>query len=269
MRVNPHNLLAILVGLTLNLGFSGAAMAAASKITITGVIGNSVTAQDVALQYDPSSWFGKAYTLEMAIDAEGVVGTIETDPSIPGLVYNHWVPNRVDYRLTVDGALVSSGADTQWADLETSNNITVPSGLTDLPPGVQGGHTYDDYLVSTDLGVSFGCLDGVCDSADDTHELLRTTFLYFWDVSQGDAISDNSLPNLLSGTPDFTQGFGVVSFDFEQWNQVTGSMDAGQIVSSVTSVTVTPVPESDTYAMMLAGLGLVGFMAKRRKQVEA
>lgn len=242
-------------------------MAAPSKITVTGVIGNSVTAEDVALQYDPSSWFGKAYTLEMAIDAEGVVGTIETDPSIPGLVYNHWVPNRVDYRLTVDGALVSSGADTQWADLETSNNITIPSGLTDLPPGVQVGHTYDDYLISTDLGVSFGCLDGACDSTDDTHELLRTTFLHFWDVSLGDAISDNSLPNLLSGTPDFTQGFGVVSFDFEQWNQGTGSINAGQIVSSVTSVTVTPVPESDTYAMMLAGLGLVGFAVARRRAV--
>jgi hypothetical protein len=30
-----------------------------------------------------------------------------------------------------------------------------------------------------------------------------------------------------------------------------------------------PVPEAETYAMMLAGLGLVGFMARRRKQLEA
>lgn len=28
--------------------------------------------------------------------------------------------------------------------------------------------------------------------------------------------------------------------------------------------TVTPIPEAETYAMMLAGLGLVGFMARRR-----
>jgi hypothetical protein len=33
--------------------------------------------------------------------------------------------------------------------------------------------------------------------------------------------------------------------------------------------TIAAIPEADTYAMMLAGLGLVGFMAKRRKQVEA
>lgn len=31
------------------------------------------------------------------------------------------------------------------------------------------------------------------------------------------------------------------------------------------SLKVTPVPEPETYAMLLAGLGLVGFMARRRK----
>jgi hypothetical protein len=35
------------------------------------------------------------------------------------------------------------------------------------------------------------------------------------------------------------------------------------ILASVDNVTVTPVPEADTYAMMLAGLGLVGWMARR------
>ena len=32
------------------------------------------------------------------------------------------------------------------------------------------------------------------------------------------------------------------------------------------STPVTPVPEPETYALMLAGLGVVGFMARRRKQ---
>jgi len=30
-----------------------------------------------------------------------------------------------------------------------------------------------------------------------------------------------------------------------------------------------PIPEPETYAMMLAGLGLMGFVARRRKQKEA
>jgi hypothetical protein len=33
--------------------------------------------------------------------------------------------------------------------------------------------------------------------------------------------------------------------------------------------TIALVPEPETYAMMLAGLGLLGFMARRRKQKEA
>ena len=33
--------------------------------------------------------------------------------------------------------------------------------------------------------------------------------------------------------------------------------------------TVTPIPEPETYALMLAGLGLLGFHARRRKQKEA
>jgi hypothetical protein len=244
----------------------GAQAAVLPKITVTGFIGNSVTAQDVALQYDPSPWFGKAYTLEMTVDAEGVVGTLEEDSLTPGLFFNHWTPNRVDYRLTIDGALVSSGSDTQWADVETINNFTLSSGIPNLPPEFQVGHTYDQYLVSMDGGVQFGCLDGVCDSPADTHELLRMTYEHFWDMAQGDAIISDTLPDLQSGAPDFTQGFGFVSIDFEQWNQATGSMGAGFIASSVTNVTVAAVPEPETYAMMLAGLGLVGFAARRRAE---
>lgn len=37
----------------------------------------------------------------------------------------------------------------------------------------------------------------------------------------------------------------------------------------VSSSILAPIPEPETYAMMLVGLGLVGFMARRRKQIEA
>jgi hypothetical protein len=44
--------------------------------------------------------------------------------------------------------------------------------------------------------------------------------------------------------------------------------DGDRKVGSLLSQTIAPVPEPETYAMMLGGLGLVGFMARRkRKQV--
>jgi len=44
----------------------------------------------------------------------------------------------------------------------------------------------------------------------------------------------------------------------------TGTSDS--LGTSLDSISVTAVPEPQTYAMLLAGLGLVGFAARRRKQ---
>ncbi|MDP2025598.1 SdiA-regulated domain-containing protein [Sulfuriferula sp.] len=42
--------------------------------------------------------------------------------------------------------------------------------------------------------------------------------------------------------------------------------DSGTANSKLFVLTAAPVPEAETYAMMLAGLGLVGFMARRKSQ---
>lgn len=42
--------------------------------------------------------------------------------------------------------------------------------------------------------------------------------------------------------------------------------DGERKVGSLLSQTIAPVPEPETYAMMLGGLGLVGFMARRRRK---
>jgi hypothetical protein len=50
------------------------------------------------------------------------------------------------------------------------------------------------------------------------------------------------------------------------WSSKINSFDiAGASLSNYRAY-ISPVPEADTYAMLIAGLGLVGFMARRRKQ---
>jgi hypothetical protein len=49
--------------------------------------------------------------------------------------------------------------------------------------------------------------------------------------------------------------------------EATGINDRGQIITNASdghSYLLTPVPEPETYAMFLAGLGVMGFIARRR-----
>lgn len=47
------------------------------------------------------------------------------------------------------------------------------------------------------------------------------------------------------------------------WNIVVG-LDNAAAVPDTTAFSITPVPEADTWAMLLAGLGLMGFIGRRR-----
>jgi hypothetical protein len=49
--------------------------------------------------------------------------------------------------------------------------------------------------------------------------------------------------------------------------KVEGKIITADAVSYSGNLTVSAVPEAETYAMLLAGLGLVGFVARRRKAV--
>ena len=113
-------------------------------------------------------------------------------------------------------------------------------------------------------------------------------------LSDGTHWSDTTMVSYAYATPvipdytktyslDFTPftlytGSGAIQFVADQvftTNAPSGLYYAGGASPETYTGTITyhfataPVPEAETYAMMLAGLGLVGFMARRRKQVEA
>jgi len=71
-----------------------------------------------------------------------------------------------------------------------------------------------------------------------------------------------SIPNQVNDLPYPYTGFYALSFAGIDRVTLTGSDGDWVVVDNVTAV-----PEPETYAMLLAGLGLLGFMARRRKEL--
>jgi len=70
---------------------------------------------------------------------------------------------------------------------------------------------------------------------------------------------------------DLTTGYGFLNWAYGGVGSIVDghTSDGNQLgfgAIEVFTVSVSPVPEPETYAMLLAGLGLLGFAVKRRKQ---
>ena len=84
--------------------------------------------------------------------------------------------------------------------------------------------------------------------------------------------ADGPISDTLHGSFAFTGATGVSSHEFDPVNagnyfyRITGvaSGTSGGLYN-VTSTVTTPVPEPQTYALLLAGLGVIGFVARRRR----
>lgn len=65
-------------------------------------------------------------------------------------------------------------------------------------------------------------------------------------------------------------GAGPMSIDaFNSFHSELASLDPSVTLTSEAGRSVAAIPEPETYAMLVAGLGLLGFAARRRKQKEA
>ncbi len=89
---------------------------------------------------------------------------------------------------------------------------------------------------------------------DTNHHAFRSSIKYSTDSGSNWTVlsSDYSLT--------FANSINEISF------KTIGSASSKQFYIGAATATISSVPEPSTYALMLAGLGLVGFMARRRKQ---
>ena len=91
------------------------------------------------------------------------------------------------------------------------------------------------------------------------------------------ALSNSVVTGGGAGNPSLTNGAHVETLTFNGlasgahvfvWAR-SGGVNSGSLRIDDFSATVTAVPEPETYAMMLAGLGAIGFMSRRRKAAQA
>lgn len=179
-----------------------------------------------------------------------------------------------------DGHIIGGsipGADTSWSALgltfTADDQFTVGQYVSDLSQnglwGGNGNHFLSfDKLGSMALTVSFG-------------GLKTSGFAFDYSIYEENAAGGASLTveafdinglQLGSYSTSVAPAFGLDTYNqFSTTGWVESSASIASIRISGDGVVLdnltftTPVPEASTYAMLLAGLGLMGFLARRRK----
>ncbi|MDD4944434.1 MAG: FxDxF family PEP-CTERM protein [Rhodoferax sp.] len=174
-------------------------------------------------------------------------------------------------------AVSSLGAQAVTANTYTSNDLVIDGGnpnfIGTFDNGI-GHNTYDGYFkaVTGDASDGYKFSDtfnfSLTGSLDGSATLVSRWKITSWSAKLNgvDLIyTPGSYAGTLSGVGSFHTGMNTLVITgvtagpgAPEWGDGTGGYNM--------SLGVTPVPEPETFAMLLAGLGLVGFATRRRER---
>ena len=168
--------------------------------------------------------------------------------------------------VTVGGGAFG-GSSSTWG----AGGLAQPSTITDgvfVTNGLQWNsdtvfwYTGDTQWIDIDLGATYNINRIVLQA--DNNDYYRISYRN----------TSNTWSHLADIDPN-SAGWGMATGTLSLLTPITTSMfritdgpagDCCDSVSEFQAFGVAPIPEPETYAMMLAGLGLLGFVARRRKQ---
>jgi hypothetical protein len=131
------------------------------------------------------------------------------------------------------------------------------------------GTSFTDLTIGTISVLSLSDLSGSLFSFSSISSTIPFPLSFTLDAVTFTSASVGSLAGDLDPTAGGFHFANVAAGDYLV--KASGTLDnSGQVhglalVGASYTVTATPVPEPETYALMLAGLGIVGFVASRRK----
>jgi hypothetical protein len=135
--------------------------------------------------------------------------------------------------------------------------IALPAHTAAFHPGQHGEFSaYRFTAPSAGIYLLSATFVGIDHGGTDVHILDNGTEIYSANIAtQGDSSSHSETRTLLLGeTIDFAVGVGIDGTYYYDSTSINGSL------------TLSAIPEPEIYALLMAGLGLVGFVARRRKK---
>jgi hypothetical protein len=104
---------------------------------------------------------------------------------------------------------------------------------------------------------------GSIDLSDVYNSGVSSTFRFIFSYAAGGSSTEDVTLDALSGLQTFT--FNQAGLSSVSWQNIAGDSGWGQF-DNVNVGVAQPVPEPETYALMLVGLGAVAWVTRRRRQ---